>query len=86
VEVANCIDYIIICLACFFCPSFKCNETLFLHNFSMLLSPYFQEFVANEGGGELPLEGTIPDMTSLTESVSCWCHSFSFTRFKFLCH
>jgi NEDD8-activating enzyme E1 regulatory subunit len=40
----------------------------------MLLSPYFQEFVANEGSGELPLEGTIPDMTSLTESVSCWCH------------
>jgi hypothetical protein len=29
-----------------------------------------QEFVNNEGGGEPPLEGSIPDMTSLTESVS----------------
>ncbi|EEC76422.1 hypothetical protein OsI_14093 [Oryza sativa Indica Group] len=26
-----------------------------------------KEFIANEGNGELPLEGTIPDMTSLTE-------------------
>eukprot|EP01018_Ginkgo_biloba_P008209 Gb_25652 [translate_table: standard] len=26
-----------------------------------------KEFVANEGGGEAPLEGSIPDMTSLTE-------------------
>lgn len=28
-----------------------------------------QEFVNNEGGGEPPLEGSIPDMTSLTELV-----------------
>ncbi|KAF9613059.1 hypothetical protein IFM89_005493 [Coptis chinensis] len=26
-----------------------------------------KEFIANEGGGEAPLEGSIPDMTSLTE-------------------
>ncbi|KAG8098776.1 hypothetical protein GUJ93_ZPchr0013g35691 [Zizania palustris] len=26
-----------------------------------------KEFIANEGNGELPIEGTIPDMTSLTE-------------------
>jgi amyloid beta precursor protein binding protein 1 len=31
--------------------------------FSCLL----KEFIAKEGNGELPLEGTIPDMTSLTE-------------------
>lgn len=29
-----------------------------------------QEFIANEGDGEPPLEGSIPDMTSLTELVS----------------
>lgn len=29
-----------------------------------------QEFIANEGGGEAPLEGAIPDMTSSTELVT----------------
>jgi amyloid beta precursor protein binding protein 1 len=28
-----------------------------------------KEFVLNEGGGEAPLEGSIPDMTSSTELV-----------------
>lgn len=28
-----------------------------------------QEFIENEGGGEAPLEGSIPDMTSSTELV-----------------
>ncbi|RLN42555.1 NEDD8-activating enzyme E1 regulatory subunit-like isoform X1 [Panicum miliaceum] len=32
-----------------------------------ILVAALKEFVANEGNGELPLEGTIPDMTSLTE-------------------
>lgn len=49
---------------------------MFLSKLSILLSTYFQEFVANEGNGELPLEGTIPDMTSLTESVFWWCHPY----------
>lgn len=31
--------------------------------------PHLQEFIANEGGGEAPLEGAIPDMTSSTELV-----------------
>lgn len=37
------------------------------------LNPIFcalQEFIENEGDGEPPLEGSIPDMTSLTELVS----------------
>jgi len=32
-----------------------------------ILVAALKEFVTNEGNGELPLEGTIPDMTSLTE-------------------
>lgn len=28
-----------------------------------------QEFLSNEGNGEAPLEGSIPDMTSSTELV-----------------
>ncbi|PRQ55375.1 putative THIF-type NAD/FAD binding protein [Rosa chinensis] len=27
----------------------------------------FKEFLANEGGGEAPLEGSVPDITSSTE-------------------
>lgn len=29
-----------------------------------------QEFIAHEGAGEAPLEGSIPDMTSSTELVT----------------
>ncbi|ONM10888.1 NEDD8-activating enzyme E1 regulatory subunit AXR1 [Zea mays] len=32
-----------------------------------ILVAALKEFIAKEGNGELPLEGTIPDMTSLTE-------------------
>jgi amyloid beta precursor protein binding protein 1 len=35
-------------------------EIIIVHN-------HLQEFVLNEGGGEAPLEGSIPDMTSSTE-------------------
>ncbi|XP_062002701.1 NEDD8-activating enzyme E1 regulatory subunit AXR1-like [Rosa rugosa] len=31
------------------------------------LDLFILEFLANEGGGEAPLEGSIPDMTSSTE-------------------
>lgn len=34
------------------------------------VSIILQEFVTNEGGGEAPLEGSIPDMTSSTELVA----------------
>lgn len=35
-----------------------------------------QDFVTNEGGGEAPLEGSIPDMTSSTELVTKPIHIF----------
>lgn len=44
---------------------------LFIYLLFFVIS--FQEFIENEGDGEPPLEGSIPDMTSLTEWV---------TRFK----
>ena len=40
----------------------------------MIAQPYFmpalQDFIDNEGNGEAPLEGSIPDMTSSTELVT----------------
>lgn len=44
-----------------------------------------QEFIANEGGGEAPLEGSIPDMTSSTEWVTLFssiCCHFCFVKWK----
>jgi len=35
-----------------------------------------QDFIANEGGGDAPLEGSIPDMTSSTELVANSFHIF----------
>lgn len=49
-----------------------CFLLAFMSQFGFLsLTCYLQEFIANEGNGELPLEGMIPDMTSLTELVPC---------------
>lgn len=42
-----------------------CCSCIILTSFLIL-----QEFISNEGGGEAPLEGSIPDMTSSTELVS----------------
>ncbi|PPS01517.1 hypothetical protein GOBAR_AA19139 [Gossypium barbadense] len=36
---------------------------------SIAVVNFMQEFIANEGGGEVPLEGSIPDMTSSTIAV-----------------
>ncbi|MQL79733.1 hypothetical protein Taro_012186, partial [Colocasia esculenta] len=36
-------------------------------NFWILVAALKVEFIENEGAGEPPLEGSIPDMTSLTE-------------------
>jgi amyloid beta precursor protein binding protein 1 len=35
------------------------NPTYYMH--------HLQEFISNEGGGEVPLEGSMPDMISSTE-------------------
>ncbi|XP_037444149.1 NEDD8-activating enzyme E1 regulatory subunit AXR1-like isoform X4 [Triticum dicoccoides] len=47
------------------------SEVNFSSSDFWVLVSALKEFITNEGNGELPLEGTIPDMTSLTESVSC---------------
>ncbi|KAI4989206.1 hypothetical protein ZWY2020_036523 [Hordeum vulgare] len=43
------------------------SEVNFSSSDFWVLVASLKEFIANEGNGELPLEGTIPDMTSLTE-------------------
>ncbi|KAE8814901.1 NEDD8-activating enzyme E1 regulatory subunit [Hordeum vulgare] len=43
------------------------SEVKFSSSDFWVLVAALKEFIANEGNGELPLEGTIPDMTSLTE-------------------
>lgn len=45
-------------LNCCYCYS---SQTCYLN--------FMQEFIVNEGGGEAPMEGSIPDMTSSTEWV-----------------
>ncbi|GMY09887.1 NEDD8-activating enzyme E1 regulatory subunit AXR1-like isoform X2 [Fagus crenata] len=47
------------------CNSGISNLDLFLGGLHSFLT--LQEFIANEGDGEAPLEGSIPDMTSSTE-------------------
>lgn len=37
---------------------------------------HLQEFISNEGGGEPPLEGSMPDMISSTELVLLFFLSF----------
>jgi hypothetical protein len=49
-----------------------CLLYFFVGAFCILL----QDFVTNEGGGEAPLEGSIPDMTSSTELVIKSLHTF----------
>ncbi|KAM3261681.1 hypothetical protein ACQJBY_052394 [Aegilops geniculata] len=43
------------------------SEVNFSSSDFWVLVSALKEFITNEGNGELPLEGTIPDMTSLTE-------------------
>lgn len=43
--------------------------SLYWSNLVFAIVHFMQEFIANEGGGEAPLEGSIPDMTSSTELV-----------------
>lgn len=45
-----------------------CHIVFYFSSFTFFAS-HLQEFIANEGGGEAPLEGAIPDMTSSTELV-----------------
>ncbi|KAL0328018.1 UNVERIFIED_CONTAM: NEDD8-activating enzyme E1 regulatory subunit AXR1 [Sesamum calycinum] len=45
----------------------SCAEVNSLSSDFWVLVAALKEFIANEGGGEAPLEGSIPDMTSSTE-------------------
>lgn len=45
----------------------SCTETDSSSSLFWVMVAALKEFVANEGGGEAPLEGSIPDMTSSTE-------------------
>lgn len=62
--------------------SSSCTSKAYDHGHSFCA---LQEFIANEGGGEAPLEGSIPDMTSSTEWVTAFpspCCHFHLVKWK----